>query len=205
MATQKRIKTRFNGVFYRITQDHKRKHNGRPDRVFDICWRDANGKRCWEVAGWLTEGMTEQAASNIRAERLVSAKQPVPFSSVQPSKSALSQTAPLPEASPQTQTMVSNSATVAAEYMAGAFLAAFNFVMWAYAIYQLYSIYDEMTKCTANEKILGCSPIAAGVFISHFIQDRMCAMFKPIAQFNSFKSASEACNFATLRAGTCMA
>jgi len=54
------------------------------------------------------------------------------------------------------QTMVTNSATVAAEYMAGAFLAAFNFVMWAYAIYQLYSMYDEMTKCTANEKILGC-------------------------------------------------
>lgn len=54
------------------------------------------------------------------------------------------------------QTIVTNSATVAAEYMAGAFLAAFNFVMWAYAIYQLYSMYDEMTKCTANEKILGC-------------------------------------------------
>lgn len=54
------------------------------------------------------------------------------------------------------QTIVTNSATVAAEYMAGAFLAAFNFVMWAYAVYQLYSMYDEMTKCTANEKILGC-------------------------------------------------
>lgn len=54
------------------------------------------------------------------------------------------------------QTIVTNSATVAAEHMAGAFLASFNFVMWAYAVYQLYSMYDGMTKCTASEKILGC-------------------------------------------------
>lgn len=54
------------------------------------------------------------------------------------------------------QTLVTNSATVAAEYMAAAFLSAFNFISWAYTIYSLYSMYDEMTKCTANEKILAC-------------------------------------------------
>ncbi len=54
------------------------------------------------------------------------------------------------------QTIITNSATVAAEYMAAAFLSAFNFVTWAYTIYQMYSMYDQMTKCTANEKILGC-------------------------------------------------
>lgn len=75
MATaHKRVKTRFTGVFTRSTLDPKRRHNGRPDRVFDICWRDAEGKQCWEVAGWLSEGMTEQAAFNLRTERLVTAK-----------------------------------------------------------------------------------------------------------------------------------
>ena len=54
------------------------------------------------------------------------------------------------------QTIVTNSTTVAAEYMASAFLSAFSFVSWAYTIYQMYSMYDQMTKCTASEKILGC-------------------------------------------------
>jgi len=54
------------------------------------------------------------------------------------------------------QTFATSSATLAAEYMASAFLAAFSFVTWAYMIYTLYSMYDEMTKCTAAEKILSC-------------------------------------------------
>lgn len=54
------------------------------------------------------------------------------------------------------QTFATQSAELAAEYIAGAFLACFNFIMWAYAIYQMYSMYDELTKCTAAEKILSC-------------------------------------------------
>lgn len=70
------------------------------------------------------------------------------------------------------QTIVTNSAQIASEYMASAFLSAFSFVSWAYTIYSLYSMYDEMTKCTANEKILGCKR-AKGVCVK--VDDR-CAV-----------------------------
>lgn len=73
---QKRVKTRFTGVYARTTTDPNRKHNGRPDRAFDYCFRDEEGKLRWEVAGWLSEGMTEQAAANLRFERLAAKKEP---------------------------------------------------------------------------------------------------------------------------------
>ncbi|MDR1242216.1 MAG: site-specific integrase [Deltaproteobacteria bacterium] len=98
MATHKRVTTRFTGVFTRTTSDPKRKHNGRPDRVFDIYWRDADGKQCWEVTGWLSEGMTEQAAFNLRTERLAAVKKSVSFSPIQGSlPTGAQQTQPLPE------------------------------------------------------------------------------------------------------------
>lgn len=73
---QKRVKTRSTGVYYRESTDPNRRHNGRPDRSFDYCFRDENGKLKWENAGWLSAGMTEQAAANIRAERVNSIRIP---------------------------------------------------------------------------------------------------------------------------------
>jgi site-specific recombinase XerD len=67
---QKRVKTRFPGVYARTTTDPRRKHNGRPDRAFDFCFKDPAGKLCWETAGWLSEGVSEQFAAHLRAERI---------------------------------------------------------------------------------------------------------------------------------------
>ena len=67
---QKRVKTRFPGVYARTTTDPRRKHNGRPDRAFDFCFKDPEGKLCWETAGWLSEGVSEQFAAHLRAERI---------------------------------------------------------------------------------------------------------------------------------------
>ncbi|MDR1208082.1 MAG: hypothetical protein LBJ89_01885, partial [Holosporales bacterium] len=67
---QKRVKTRFPGVYTRLTTDPKRKHNGRPDRAFDYCFKDLEGKLRWETAGWLSAGASDQHTANLRAERI---------------------------------------------------------------------------------------------------------------------------------------
>lgn len=69
---QKRLSTRYTGVYVRITTNPKRKHNGRPDRVFDFCYRDAEGKLRWEKAGWLSEGITAQIAYDLRNAKVSS-------------------------------------------------------------------------------------------------------------------------------------
>ena len=73
---QKRVKTRFPGVYARTSTAPKRKHNGRPDRAFDYCFRDLDGKLRWETACWLSEGVTEQYAANVRTERMAAVKNP---------------------------------------------------------------------------------------------------------------------------------
>jgi len=73
---QKRVKTKFTGVYVRETTDPQRKHNGKPDRAYDYSFRDENGKMRWETAGWLSQGMSEKAAFNIRFERIASIKKP---------------------------------------------------------------------------------------------------------------------------------
>jgi integrase len=113
MDTHKRVKTRFTGVFTRTTSDPKRKHNGRPDRVFDIYWRDANGKQCWEVAGWLSEGMTEQAAFNLRTERIATTKKTAQCSL----STSAQQTQTLPEESLQPEPVIPVFSTIADNYL----------------------------------------------------------------------------------------
>ncbi len=64
-----RIKVkRFKGVYYR--ESKKRNHRGRPDKCYDISFRDSNGRLIWEKAGWTSEGYTAQMASQVRNERI---------------------------------------------------------------------------------------------------------------------------------------
>lgn len=64
---QKRVRSsRFPGVYSRETSDPKRRHNGRPDKAYDFCYKDKDGKLKWVSVGWLSEGVTEQAAANAR-------------------------------------------------------------------------------------------------------------------------------------------
>ncbi|MHC1744029.1 MAG: tyrosine-type recombinase/integrase [Syntrophobacteraceae bacterium] len=59
---------KFKGVYYR--ESESKRHMGKPDRCFDICFRDHQGKLIWEKVGWASEGYSAQMASNIRAERI---------------------------------------------------------------------------------------------------------------------------------------
>lgn len=59
---------KFRGVYCR--ESSIRRHLGRPDKCFDICYRDQRGKLVWEKAGWISEGYTAVMASQIRSERL---------------------------------------------------------------------------------------------------------------------------------------
>lgn len=59
---------KLRGVFYRDST--VRHFKGKPDRCFDICYRDSQGKLVWEKAGWLSEGYNAAMASQIRSERI---------------------------------------------------------------------------------------------------------------------------------------
>jgi len=59
---------KFRGVYCRASS--VRRHLGRPDKCFDICYRDQRGKLIWEKVGWTSEGYTAVMASQIRSERL---------------------------------------------------------------------------------------------------------------------------------------
>ncbi|WP_165072351.1 hypothetical protein [Desulfovibrio sp. ZJ200] len=56
-------------MYWRETTDPKRRHNGRPDRCYDYCLREA-GKLKWVAVGWVSEGFSEQKAANMRREAL---------------------------------------------------------------------------------------------------------------------------------------
>jgi integrase len=59
---------KFKGIYYR--ESANKRHLGKPDRCFDICFRDEQGKLIWEKVGWASEGYTARMAANIRAERM---------------------------------------------------------------------------------------------------------------------------------------
>ena len=66
---QKRINVpKFQGVYYR--ESSKRRHLGKPDRCFDICYRDSRGKLIWEKVGWVSEKYNAVTASQIRSDRI---------------------------------------------------------------------------------------------------------------------------------------
>ena len=62
-----RRKTRYTGVYER--QSTSNKYQGKPDVAFDFCYR-VDGKLTWECAGWRSEGMTAQEASDLRREAM---------------------------------------------------------------------------------------------------------------------------------------
>lgn len=59
---------KFQGVYYRDSAN--KRYLGKPDRCFDICFRDRDNKLIWEKVGWSSEGYSAQMAANIRADRV---------------------------------------------------------------------------------------------------------------------------------------
>lgn len=66
-----REKTKHQGVYARTSPT--RKHDGKPDVCFDITYKTA-GRKVWEKVGWRSEGYTAAMASQIRAERVRTAR-----------------------------------------------------------------------------------------------------------------------------------
>lgn len=56
------------GVYYR--ESFIKTHSGKPDRCFDICYRDQHEKLIWEKVGWTSEGYSAKFAAHLRGERL---------------------------------------------------------------------------------------------------------------------------------------
>lgn len=69
----KRVKTKHIGVYQRESGD--RLHSGRPDVCFDITYK-LGTRKVWEKVGWRSEGYTAVMASQIRAERIRTARHP---------------------------------------------------------------------------------------------------------------------------------
>ncbi len=67
-AAGTRQKTHRTGVFVR--ESAVRRHLGKPDKCYDICYKTRAGKLKWEKIGWQSEGYTPQMAGHIRAERI---------------------------------------------------------------------------------------------------------------------------------------
>lgn len=59
---------RFQGVYSRPSS--KRIFQGKPDRCFDISYKDQRGRLFWEKVGWVSEGYTAAMASQVRGERI---------------------------------------------------------------------------------------------------------------------------------------
>ncbi len=68
MANKRQKVAKFQGVYFR--ESESRTYKGKPDRCFDISYKDQNGKKIWEKVGWLSEGYSAQFAAGIRANRL---------------------------------------------------------------------------------------------------------------------------------------
>lgn len=72
MSTRK--KSNFTGVYTRKSE--VRRHDGKPDVCFDICYKTPEGKLIWEKVGWRSEGYSVNKASEIRADRIRALRHP---------------------------------------------------------------------------------------------------------------------------------
>jgi integrase len=71
-GSSKRIRTNRTGVYVR--ESSLRRHLGKADHCYDICYRLPSGRLKWEKIGWISEGYTPAMASHIRAERIRAAR-----------------------------------------------------------------------------------------------------------------------------------
>ncbi len=65
MAEKRTRSQKYTGVYWRYSA--AKTHNGKPDKAFDYCYQ-CGGKLKWETAGWLSEGVSEQYAAQLRTQ-----------------------------------------------------------------------------------------------------------------------------------------
>ena len=81
--TGKRIKTQYVGVYFRYGKN-RMCPDGKPDKCFDITYKDTNGKFIFEKVGWRSEGYTVQDALDLRGERVRKIRHPELFGEAPP-------------------------------------------------------------------------------------------------------------------------
>jgi integrase len=76
MPPSGRIKTRYVGVYVRRGTKERFTIGGKPDKCFDIHYRDGQGRYIWEKVGWRSEGYTVEDAVWLRGERIKTQRHP---------------------------------------------------------------------------------------------------------------------------------
>ncbi len=68
VTDRKYIKTKFEGVFYRLSSKKRNPKTGEPDRIYCFCYTDAQGKGHWKTVGRHSEGVRPQMVKSERAK-----------------------------------------------------------------------------------------------------------------------------------------
>ena len=68
VTDRKYIKTRFEGVFYRLSSKKRNPKTGEPDRIYCFCYTDAQGKGHWKTVGRHSEGVRPPMVKSERAK-----------------------------------------------------------------------------------------------------------------------------------------
>ena len=68
VTSRKYIKTKFEGVFYRLSSKKRNPKTGEPDRIYCFCYTDAQGKGHWKTVGRHSEGVRPPMVKSERAK-----------------------------------------------------------------------------------------------------------------------------------------
>ena len=68
VTDRKYIKTKFEGVFYRLSSKKRNLKTGEPDRIYCFCYTDAQGKGHWKTVGRHSEGVRPPMVKSERAK-----------------------------------------------------------------------------------------------------------------------------------------
>ena len=68
VTDRKYIKTKFEGVFYRLSSKKRNPKTGEPDRIYCFCYTDAQGKGHWKTVGRHSEGVRPPMVKSERAK-----------------------------------------------------------------------------------------------------------------------------------------
>ena len=68
VTDRKYIKTKFEGVFYRLSSRKRNPKTGEPDRIYCFCYTDAQGKGHWKTVGRHSEGVRPPMVKSERAK-----------------------------------------------------------------------------------------------------------------------------------------
>jgi hypothetical protein len=69
MSARKHTKTKYRGVYYRVSETRKCA-DGSADRFYLVWYQDSLGKAHWHTVGWHSDGIRAPYANQVRADLL---------------------------------------------------------------------------------------------------------------------------------------